>query len=243
MWQGVNGEGTTHLFAPSLGINLRKALITVPSCEVHNGKKSDDDEFLLASLAGIIGCNDIGLLHKLTKVDRANKRSGGRLLNKVLKEQKIETYSKYESIQLEITWGKPDLSRLKKCFSLIGKGLYRHKYGRNFDGHIFCEVMYVPTTNRGWHGYREFAVKEISRELLRTKEEGENPNVFLWALGPEDASGASCGRLTFYGYLVVYLSFIPKDFDFKNHRSLFDLAQPATKPVYIRKDGRLFRIN
>jgi hypothetical protein len=71
------------LFPTELGINLRKALITVPSCEVHNGKKSDDDEFLLASLAGIIGCNDIGLLHKLTKVDRANKRSGGRLLNKV----------------------------------------------------------------------------------------------------------------------------------------------------------------
>jgi len=59
------------LFPTELGKNLRKDLITVPSCEVHNGKKSDDDEFLLASLAGIVGCNNIGMLHKFTKVDRA----------------------------------------------------------------------------------------------------------------------------------------------------------------------------
>lgn len=42
------------------GENHRLDLITVPSCTEHNSGKSDDDEFLLVSLAGIIGNNSIG---------------------------------------------------------------------------------------------------------------------------------------------------------------------------------------
>ena len=33
----------------SKDIDFRKNLITVPSCEIHNSKKSDDDEFLMFS--------------------------------------------------------------------------------------------------------------------------------------------------------------------------------------------------
>ena len=40
----------------------RLDLITVPSCEKHNNLKSDDDEFLMVSLAGILGNNSIGCL-------------------------------------------------------------------------------------------------------------------------------------------------------------------------------------
>lgn len=32
------------------GVNLRKQLITVPSCEAHNTSKSKDDEYLLYAL-------------------------------------------------------------------------------------------------------------------------------------------------------------------------------------------------
>ena len=38
---------------------FRNNLITVPSCELHNSKKSKDDEFLVACLAGIVGNNVI----------------------------------------------------------------------------------------------------------------------------------------------------------------------------------------
>jgi len=36
------------------GRNYRIDLITVPSCPDHNTAKSDDDEFLMVSLAGIM---------------------------------------------------------------------------------------------------------------------------------------------------------------------------------------------
>ncbi|MGR1188897.1 hypothetical protein [Vibrio parahaemolyticus] len=231
------------LFPTELGVNYRKGLITVPSCDLHNGKKSDDDEFLLASLAGIIGCDDVGLLHKFTKVNRAIRRSGGRLLDKVLKEQDVKLYDLPNGGKFDVTWGKPDLQRLQECFSLIGRGLYKHKYDRVFRGNVISEVLYVPTNHRGWKGYREFAVSEMAKELSNTKVEGHNPDVFQWVLGPEDTTGASCGRLTFYGNLVVYLAFVPKSFNAENHKNLFDIAQSVTKPVYIQKDGQRYRIN
>ncbi len=48
------------------GINFRKDLITVPSCDLHNSKKSDDDEFLMLSLSGLLKNNPVGSFHQLT---------------------------------------------------------------------------------------------------------------------------------------------------------------------------------
>lgn len=231
------------LFPTELGVNLRKNLITVPSCDVHNGKKSDDDEFLLASLAGIIGCNDLGLLHKFTKVDRAIRRSGGRLLEKVLKTQDIKSHKLANGTVVDVAWGKPDLERLSKCFALIGKGLYFHELGDSFKGKVICEVVYVPINDRGRAGYREFAVEQMQKELSGTRVKGENPDVFQWVIGPLDPSGACCGRLMFYGNLAVYLAFIPESFQEGKFKSLYDIAKSVGKPVYIQKDGKKYRIN
>src|SRR3954451_9328117 len=66
------------------GVDYRVNLITVPSCDLHNSAKSLDDEFLMVSLAGIIGNNSIGYSHKLRKLDRAIRLSANRLLEEVL---------------------------------------------------------------------------------------------------------------------------------------------------------------
>jgi hypothetical protein len=231
------------LFPADLGVDLRKNLITVPSCNEHNGKKSDDDEFLLASLAGIIGCNDIGMLHKFTKVDRAIRRSGGRLLKKVLKNQEIKHHKLPNGDSVDIAWGKPDLERLNKCFGLISKGLYFHERGRRFRGKVVCEVVYVPINNRGRAGYREFVVEQMQKELSATDIKGDNSNVFQWVLGPEDPTGACCGRIIFYGNLSVYLAFIPESFREEEYDNIYDIAQSTSKPVYLQKDGKKYRIN
>ncbi len=231
------------LFPTDLGVSLRKNLITVPSCEEHNGKKSDDDEFLLASLAGVIGSNDIGIRHKFTKVDRAIRRSGGRLLKKALKIQEIKSHKLPNGDVVDVAWGKPDLNRLNKCFGLIGRGLYFHERGDRFTGKVICEVVYVPINNRGRAGYREFAVEQIQKELSGVAIKGENPSVFQWVIGPDDLTGACCGRLTFYGNLSVYLAFIPESFSQEDFVSLYDIAQSVSKPVYLQKDGKKHSIN
>lgn len=231
------------LFPTELGKNLRKDLITVPSCEVHNGKKSDDDEFLLASLAGIVGCNDIGRLHKFTKVDRAIRRSGGKLLKKVLRNSEIKPHKLEDGRVVDVVWGKPDLERLHNCFALIAKGLYFHELGERFKGKVICEVVYVPINDRGRAGYRELVIEQMHKELSTTKIKGKNSEVFQWAIGPRDQSGACCGKLLFYGNLSVYLGFIPETFKEADIVSLYDIAQLASKPVFVKKDGKKFRIN
>lgn len=231
------------LFPTELGKNLRKDLITVPSCDQHNGKKSDEDEFLLASLAGIIGCNDIGMLHKFTKVDRAIRRSGGRLLKKVLKTFEIKPHNLENGDLVDVAWGKPDLERLHYCFELIGRGLYFHKQGERFNGKVICEVEYVPINDRGRSGYREFTVEQMQKEIATANVQGENPEVFQWVIGPRDKSGGRCGKLVFYGNLSVYLAFIPESFREEDYDNLYDIAKSASKPVYIQKDGKTYRIN
>ena len=69
--------------------DLRLNLITVPSCDDHNGKKSRDDEFLMVSLAGIIGNNSIGYQHYRGKIQRALKRTSYKLLEKVFLSRKL----------------------------------------------------------------------------------------------------------------------------------------------------------
>ena len=53
------------------GVDLRKQLITVPSCDAHNSAKSHDDEYLLFALVMNLPNNIVGANHFLAKVMRA----------------------------------------------------------------------------------------------------------------------------------------------------------------------------
>lgn len=52
------------------------------------GVKASDDEFLMVSLAGIIGNNSIGYSHKYSKVNRGIIRSSYSLLKQAVKNQR-----------------------------------------------------------------------------------------------------------------------------------------------------------
>jgi hypothetical protein len=94
------------------GQNFRENLITVPSCDLHNSKKSKDDEFLMVSTAGIIGNNSIGYHHKLGKVDRAIRRSSNRLIENVFLRKKHYFFQSENNQFIEVIWGTPDYDRL-----------------------------------------------------------------------------------------------------------------------------------
>ena len=57
------------------GIDLRKNLMTVPSCDEHNSQKSGDDEYLLYILSMVFQSNKVGMHHYFTKIRRAIKRN------------------------------------------------------------------------------------------------------------------------------------------------------------------------
>ena len=108
------------------GQYLREGLITVPSCELHNSKKSADDEFLMVSIAGLFSNNSIGYQHKMTKVNRAIKKASNRLLDKAFLERKHFIVPLKDNKFIEVIRGTPDFKRLEKCFEQIALGLFFH---------------------------------------------------------------------------------------------------------------------
>ncbi|MBC8440076.1 MAG: hypothetical protein H8D87_10355 [Deltaproteobacteria bacterium] len=59
------------------GLDYRKNLIKVPSCEVHNTEKSKEDEYLLYVLVMSLPSNKIARSQFLTRVRRAIDRRPG----------------------------------------------------------------------------------------------------------------------------------------------------------------------
>jgi hypothetical protein len=192
------------------GLNLRKDLITVPSCAAHNSGKSSDDEFLMMSLAGIVGNNSIGYRHWTGKVDRALRRSSYRVLNSsVLKPKRIERLVTDGSHFIDVIWGTPDFSRLYKCFEHVLRGLYFHDFGRRFEG----EVRVIPGFVKYEPGHAQTLQKLIEARYLYEANSmprlGSNPEVFYYQRFPADQFGLIAYRLSLYGGVDVYAALIP----------------------------------
>lgn len=72
--------------------DFRKNLITVPSCDAHNLRKSNDDEYLMICLASRAGNNVEAYYHTYAKVRRARERNPS--IIDVESETVIETTNK-----------------------------------------------------------------------------------------------------------------------------------------------------
>ncbi|HEU6436075.1 MAG TPA: hypothetical protein VE028_01320 [Nitratidesulfovibrio sp.] len=182
--------------------DYRKNIITVPSCDEHNSKKSKDDEFLLLNIPRISGNNTVGFIIGSTKVSRAFDRSP-HLEDAVFKNKKtIEIPVKSESIK--ITYGNPDHLRLIKCFERIFFGLYRHHYGENFSGQIkvfFDCFVYEDTSLQN---YKKLIRVKIAEDLEGKEVFGENPDVFTYQFTDPDVYGIIACKATFYQNTVIY---------------------------------------
>ena len=199
------------------GADYRVNLITVPSCDQHNTEKAHDDEFLMVSLAGIIGNNSIGYMHKLGKVDRAirnsaNRNSANRLLDKVLVEKKEVHRVEWGNNQFhEVIWGTPDLERLHKCFVHIGHGLHQHHYRSRFTGRITVLLGYLFHTDHNSKTWVDFIRERAEIDLKDKPRLGSNQEVFYYRVTEPDQFKIFLMHLAFYGGLNVYLAFVPQE--------------------------------
>jgi hypothetical protein len=194
------------------GVDYRINLITVPSCDRHNSEKSRDDEFLMVSLAGIIGNNSIGYMHKLGKVDRAIQNSANRLLDQVLIEKKQVHRIEVEPNRFhEMIWGTPDVARLRRCFEHIACGLHRHHFGLRFDGRVHVLLGFLFHSDHKARTWVEFIRDRCEVDLKDKPNFGANPDVFYYQVTEPDEFKMFAMKLTFYGGVRVYLAFESKD--------------------------------
>lgn len=225
-----------------IGGNYREDLITVPSCDKHNSKKSKDDEFLMVSLAGIIGNNSIGYKHKFGKVDRAIKRSANRLLEKIFKKKEKKcTYQIDENKFIEVIWGTPDIDRLNNCFEHIAYGLYYNHYQERFAGDLKILLGYLSSQDSNSENFKKFIKHKLETELRNTKQHGKNQEVFYYQFTPPDEFGLFALKICFYGGLEIYCAFIPKSTSLPANFAM-ELMNKGIKTI-IHHDGKNYEFN
>ena len=224
------------------GVDYRKNLITVPSCELHNSAKSLDDEFLMVSLAGIIGNNSIGYMHKIGKVDRAIRRSSGRLLDNVLTKKKHIYKVEVENNKfIQVIWGTPDVNRLKNCFDRVARGLHVHHFNASFEGSIKLHLGFLFHEGKSPKNWDQFVRDKTEMELQGKPRYGDNPDVFFYQVTDKDEFGIFLMRLTFYGGVNVYVSFWPRDAKTPNHLGI-ELMNNGIKTIITLADKK-YEIN
>lgn len=193
------------------GLDFRRNLITVRSCDEHNSEKSHHDQFLMVSLAGIVGNNSIGYMHGMTKVDRAMRISAGRLLDQVLIEKKeVLKIDLGDNRFTDIIVGTPDVQRLRECFEHIAYGLHQAHYRRRFVGKVNIFLGYLFHADGNSKTFAEFIADKVELELKDKPRLGSNQEVFYYQVSEPDQFGLYMIRAVFYGGLSVFMGFHPE---------------------------------
>ena len=227
--------------AKDVRTDLRKQLITVPSCDQHNSHKSADDEFLLISLAGIIGNNSIGYTHKFTKVNRAIKRSAFRLLDEAMNEKRLEWLEFAPNKFIDVIWGTPDYVRLSNCFDRIARALYFNSFGSRFLGTTRVLLGYVLDQSKNPAEFKKFIKEKVKSELASKPRLGANPEVFTYQFTDPDHYGLFVLHLQFYDGLDIYISFMPERFTPPKNLAM-ELIKIGIHTVLL-VDGRSYQFN
>jgi hypothetical protein len=223
------------------GTDFRRNLITVPSCDLHNLKKCKDDEFLLVSLAGIIGNNSVGYRHRLTKVNRALKRSAGRLLEAVYRRREHFVIEAGANRFIEVIWGTPDHDRLVRCFTSIAYGLYFRQFGQRFRGAVKLHMAFLRYSDANSASFSAFIKYKVATDLDGAPRAGENPDAFYYQFEGPDEFGLHLVKMCFYGGVEVYAAFVPEGTALPTNLAL-ELIKRGL-PTYVRVGDKVFGFN
>jgi len=187
-------------------LNFRKDLITVPSCHLHNGKKSRDDEYLMASLAGIVGNNYLALFHTRTKVRRGLEKSGMNYEQLVLTNPQKITVKLTDGEDHQVFLGLADNSKLEKCLKHVAFGLYYFEFKKRFIGEYNIVIDFVKDFDIDYEREKVEIKKIFDLQAVNWKVKGSNPAVFKYQFGVGDDFGIPL-KMTFYEGSIVYVSF------------------------------------
>ncbi len=192
--------------AKEIGRDLRRNLITVPSCDRHNSYKSKDDEFLRSVILMTTETSETGRHQFFRKLLRAAAR-------------RPHAYKSFFGDKGTVTQGKDrilqiDRQRFDRCIDHLARAVFFAAFkgkwqlpisivSPNFFSGIASDQV-VPHQLTG-------SIVEISRQFLRSEPiRGENPEVFKYRLRYDQVDEGYAFAAIFYGHFEVY-SFSSKD--------------------------------
>jgi hypothetical protein len=187
------------------GVDYRKNLITVPSCDVHNSKKSKDDEYLLLILTHGYFNNTIGKGHFNKKVIRALIRRPAMLVALYGKKTPV-TVDTIPTVAVNV-----DPERFYCSIERVCRGLYFHHYGERWSDEIEIRTPILLSINEPYSDKINEQVvnlcKAIRTKLDGTEKLGNNQDIFWYQLFVDKARNRLLCRMTFYeGFDIFAIS-------------------------------------
>ena len=108
--------------------SYRNNLIRVPSCDEHNMKKSNLDEYLMVTLSGNVGKNFVAYIHTATKASRS------RIRNPKIIQIDSEDILKVNDKEFPVLWVNVDNGKLRYSFESIARAIYFYENKHIFRG-------------------------------------------------------------------------------------------------------------
>lgn len=185
------------------GVDLRKQLITVPSCDLHNSKKSKDDEYLLYLLVINLPSNDVAQNQYFTKVKRAIDRNPSLLAQFTKTTVPIGIKNKTTGKVSNSFAFKIDETRLIRIIDHLARGLYFGHFKKKWLGPIKYQAEFLlatvdPNQSEMLNGPISGMAKAADSIFTGAEFCGENPEVFKYQ-ALENIEQCSCMmRLYFY---------------------------------------------
>lgn len=194
------------------GVSLRNQLITVPSCDAHNGAKSKDDLFLQYALVFAVPGNRIAKNHFANAVYRGIDKRPDLANNMFLNSVPVVavdtlTGARWESIAIDV-----DRDRLDAALEGVGRGLHFHHFQAKWFGPIRVHAEFLlgsvdPTDARAVNEPMEKLVRGFNTIFAKVPYHGANPGVFEYQVIATQGSTPTMMRLHFYQGVKVTLIF------------------------------------
>lgn len=171
----------------SNGTNFRKELITVPSCELHNLKKSNDDEYLFHALSASITSNSIALNQLSGKVKRAFIKNSTKFqkffeLNELVTLERLEDNTIENGMLVGI-----EGNRLDCILAQCARGLFFHETGRKILGLSRVVTFFTMYTDSVQQKKVEEVYIHAKNHFSNLPEKGKNPEIFKYKLYESDS--------------------------------------------------------
>lgn len=196
------------------GIDLRRNLFTVPSCDGHNSHKSQDDQYLWQIITATRGINECGERMVSTKVSRSISRRPALIQSLARTAVPIHIYDSYSGAWDSTAKVRFDGDRLLRILEQFGRALYFHHFRckwrdrvASFPNFIDFDSNVARDFRRDWRN----VIEQSASEMAELERIGENQDAFYYKAKPPDSRPATIMSATFYGAASITIGFYPND--------------------------------
>jgi hypothetical protein len=185
--------------------DMRKNLIRVPSCKIHNLEKSEDDFYAFSIIVSSFDTTYIAQ-HQFSKYLRAAHRKPA-LFSFLKNEESFPVI-----VNGKLSGSTPvDTSRFDKFLFCLSKGIYYRHFEMKWENNFYVFPLSLKeqpdSKDNNWYNEKVASIrKDMSSFFTDSEKFGANPEVFYYQIFQEPNDDVTVLRMIFYGGFEIIAS-------------------------------------